>query len=428
MSRRTKGLYLLVTVLTIGAAVATFFSLDKALERSNVEVKDSIDKSVQTKVESDAMGAHHLLDKVSGEELTVRSDGDTFVTTPRFDALTSRKLNCLAISDVAKIVNDAATATPASLVIKDQDGVEKEIIPIGNYKDDETVLEFGSFRVIMDSDACNSALGEPTVIDIAPALDATDEEDEGLNDGADNDANENDDASDEEEGSDIFKRQLRKPSPSIKSSPTSSSRAVANVITPSKQSTVLARHRQEFAMSRLAIKEGRHLTSDNFVPVHAGSNDADALFQQNYSLSTGKCRAVSGLAVDYFGGSSLYSANDGISQVLFACYNYCGPYMGAPGYTGIQFTVDSSSALFGRCWCFFDDGFIPSDRPAGSFSKYSHAGKGPVTGTGMVGFQCASYRHYSAVSFLICICFHSRRSHQLTPRVSIGPPHCREVF
>ena len=273
MSRRTKGLYLLVTVLTIGAAVATFFSLDKALERSNVEVKASIDESVQTKVGSDAMGAHHLIDKVSGEELTVRSDGDTFVTTSRFDALTSRKLNCLAIHDVAKLVNDVATATPGSLVIKDQDGIEKEILPVGGtYKDAEASLELGSFKVIMDSDACNSALGEPSIVDIAPALDAAVEEDEGLNeDEADNDANVND-ASDEEEGSDVFKRRLRKPSPSlIKSSPTSSSRAVANVISPSKRSTVLARHRQEFAMARAAIQEGRHLTGDSsYVEVCSG--------------------------------------------------------------------------------------------------------------------------------------------------------------
>ena len=255
MSRRTKGLYLLVSVLTIGAAIATFFSLDQALERSNVEVKASIDKSVQTKVESNAMGAHHLIDKVSGEELTVRSDGDTFVTTPRFDAPTGRRLNCLAINDVAKLVNDVATATPGSLVIKDQDEVEKEILPIGgSFKDEETVLELGSFQVVMDSDACNSALT------LSHALDAAAEED-------------GDDVSDDEgEGSDVFKRQLRKPSPSIKSSLTSSSRVVFNVITPSKRSTVLARHRQEFAKARATIKEGRHLTDGStFVEVQTAN-------------------------------------------------------------------------------------------------------------------------------------------------------------
>ena len=286
MSRRTKGLYLLVTVLTIGAAVATFFSLNKALERSNVGVKASIDESVQTKVESDAMGAHHLLDKVSGEELTVRSDGDTFVTTPRVDALTSRKLNCLAISDVAKLVNDVATATPGSLVIKDQDGVEKEILPVGQtYKDGDSVLELGSFRVIMDSDACNSALGEPSIIDIAPALDAAAEED-------------GDDVSDDEgEGSDVFKRQLRKPSPSIKSSPTSSSRAVASVISPSKRSTVLARHRQEFAMARAAIQEGRHLTGDSS-SVEVCSGDGCSVSAQR--VIDGRCMILFSLISDFF--------------------------------------------------------------------------------------------------------------------------------
>ncbi len=137
MSRRTKGLYVLITVLTIGAAIATFFSLDQALTKSNVEVKASIDKSVQTKVDSDAMGAPHLVDKATGSELTVRNQGDSFEVTSKFDRTTGRQLQCIRIHDVAKMVHDVESGTPGSVVIKDELGIQKDIMTItGDFHDE----------------------------------------------------------------------------------------------------------------------------------------------------------------------------------------------------------------------------------------------------------------------------------------------------
>ena len=373
MSRRTKGLYLLVTVLTIGAAVATFFSLDKALEKSNVEVKASIDESVQTQVESNAMGAHHLVDKVSGEELTVRSDGDTFVTTSRIDALTSRKLNCIAISDVAKLVNDVATATPGSLVIKDIDGVEKEIIPIGSiYKDDQTVLEFGSFQVIMDSDACNSASGAPSIIDIEPALYASAEKDgdDVSDDEADDDINENDDASDEEEGSDVFKRRLRKPSPSIKSSPTSSSMAVAS------QSTVIARHRQEFTKARVAIQEGRHLTGDSpFVPVQTAGGGSSGTAGYAAHLGQGRCVDGGGRYYDriYRGGTFYNGQYFNAKTCAHWCHNDVDTSSTKEDLRGFQLQYKTGGNVL--CLCLFDNGQLPST-PSGAILNENFGGSG----------------------------------------------------
>lgn len=407
MGRRTKGLYLLVTILTIGAAIATFFSLNKALQQSNVEVKASIDESVQTKVESDAMGAHHLLDKVSGEELTVRSDGDTFVTTPRFDALTSRKLNCLAISDVAKLVNDVATATPGSLVIKDQDGVEKEILPIGGtYKDDETFLELGSFRVIMDSDACNSALGEPSIIDIAPALDVAAGKDEG---GSVNEDKAEDDApEDEEEGSDIFKRRLRNPSPSIKSSSTSSSRAVASAITPSKRSTILARHRQEFAKARAAIREGRHLTGDSSsVEVQTAGGGSSGTGYTH--LGQGRC--ADDLARYYdriFRGGTFYDGQNYFNADTCAewCHNDVDTSSNKEHLRGFQLQYKSTGNIL--CMCLFDNGRLPST-PTGANANANYNGSGEM---GPINAQalndCYKYVSVPQVSTSIWV-VHSRK-------------------
>lgn len=64
------------------------------------------------------------------------------------------------------------------------------------------------------------------------------------------------------------------------------------------------------------------------------------------------------------------------------CYNFCTPYMTAPGFVGMQWNNMGTA----RCICHFDDGLVPLDLPAGVdvVSDWSRPGNvdsvGPVVG------------------------------------------------
>lgn len=145
------------------------------------------------------------------------------------------------------MVSDMSAGTQASLAFKNEAGLEDAIIPLnGEFHDEKHVLTFasGKFRVLMDSDSCNSALkGAADTVDVSNEQDSDEQEKVG----------------DEDEGDgNLFKRKLRNPTVAKTS---------RSITTSSSKSRVLTRHREEYMKARLAIQEGRHLTESLFVEV-----------------------------------------------------------------------------------------------------------------------------------------------------------------
>lgn len=124
-----KILVALSSLLLVGM-VAVGLGLGINMNTSGKSTQTKIEESVNTKVKSDMMGAPHLVDKATGSELTVRSEGDSFEATTKFNANTGRKLHCIQIQDVAKIVHNLSSGTPGSVSIKDQLGIHRDILGI----------------------------------------------------------------------------------------------------------------------------------------------------------------------------------------------------------------------------------------------------------------------------------------------------------
>lgn len=104
--------------------------------------------------------------------LTVRGDGDTFVANQR--NLEGKSYQCIPITKVAAMVNDVAHATSASLVFKNEEGIESKVLSLaGDFEDEGDTLTFANKKitVMLNSDACNQAR----------RLIATSEEEEGEN-------------------------------------------------------------------------------------------------------------------------------------------------------------------------------------------------------------------------------------------------------
>ena len=109
-------------------------------------------------VEKDPRGVTHLSDKKTGDVLTVRGDGDTFVADQR--SLEGESFQCVPITQVAAMVNDVAHATPASLVFKNEEGIESNVLSLaGDFEDEGDALTFANkkIKVALNSDACNQA-------------------------------------------------------------------------------------------------------------------------------------------------------------------------------------------------------------------------------------------------------------------------------
>lgn len=144
------------------------------------------------------------------------------------------------------MVSDISAGTQASLAFKNEAGLEDAIIPLNReFHDEKHVLTFasGKFRVLMDSDSCNSALKVA-----ADTVDVSNEQD----------PDEQEKVGDEDEGDgNLFKRKLRN----------TVAKTSRSITTSSSKSRVLTRHREEYTKARLAIQEGRHLTESLFVEV-----------------------------------------------------------------------------------------------------------------------------------------------------------------
>lgn len=90
--------------------------------------------------------------------LTVRGDGDTFVANQRH--LEGESYQCIPITKVAAMVNDVSHATSASLVFKNEEGIESKVLSLaGDFEDEGDTLTFANkkIEVALNSDACNQA-------------------------------------------------------------------------------------------------------------------------------------------------------------------------------------------------------------------------------------------------------------------------------
>jgi hypothetical protein len=254
------ALLLAVSACLIGiGAMATM--LGKQIAKGNVDVQNSIEKAAVTDVALDESGTPHLTFKNSGEDVTIRSTGDRFSTLGTIEANSGRKLSCLPITDVAKMVNDLSSGTPASIAFKNEAGLEDAIIPLtGEFHDEDDIMIFasGKFVVSMESDRCNAAFdgSADTTVEVM--------------NGQDPDKLEK--VVDENEGGEgnLFKRKLRNPTVPKTSRSTMTT-------TSSYTSHVLARHREEYTKARRAIQKGRHLSTSLFVEVemesHSGTDE-----------------------------------------------------------------------------------------------------------------------------------------------------------
>jgi len=162
--KRNSFVVFIMLILLGTAFVATTVTLLNRITNSGLQTQVSVRESAPgTKNQKDDAGNFLLTDKESGAELTVRSEGDSFYSQARIDPKSGRKLDCLSIEATANLFHDTVSRTEASVVIVDEDGLEKQVVPInGQFVDNESTLRFGrgedSITVIMDSDACNTAV------------------------------------------------------------------------------------------------------------------------------------------------------------------------------------------------------------------------------------------------------------------------------
>ena len=176
--------------------------------------------------------------------MTVRGDGDTFITT-QYD-LGGRKLQCITIDQAALMANDVAEGVSGSLVNKNEEGIATDILPLsGEFHDEGNRLSFGNgkFYVLLDSDDCNLATQEPLEV------------------------NNEDTAA--KEGDDGSIRKLR--GLSSRTGVAAASRLPQEKNGgPVKRADVLLRNRAKYTATHAAIKEGRRLGGPFSVEVKPG--------------------------------------------------------------------------------------------------------------------------------------------------------------
>jgi len=252
---------------TIIGLIVMALKTNGSLNQGTVEVKDAILESTSTSVGMDNNGHSVLQDVHTNQQVSVRGFGDPFVTQTKVDPITGRRLSCMNLGEVAELFHDAVSRTEASITFVDENGIEKEVVPVnGHFVDHGRTLHFGtgkdSVTMIMDSDACNTSTLPADPQDTQDPSQVEPREDE-ANDGALSDGEE------EDTDSGIFKRGLREPSS-----------ALAVVPSPSE---VLDRHRNEFALAKAAVRSGRKMQSTTLIPVCSGSGCAS---DSDYELRT----------------------------------------------------------------------------------------------------------------------------------------------
>lgn len=273
--RRLAGLSLFL----LAALVVTGALLGARLDQATTSTQVKIDEAVTTEIAQDGEGLPHLVDRASGGELTVRTEGDTFDTRQVVDPVTSRRLNCIPIHEVARMVNNLSHGVAGSVVEHDTDGASKKVVSFtGDFEDHGRHLQFGSFRIELDDDGCNrgadipvsapgladgvatgpgetslnapagpAATGEKKGVPAAPAS-----EDASVDPGFVDDIGPTFEAA---EGDGIGTRTA--PSPSDADLFTRGLRLYAE--TPGQKASVLHRHRHAYDEAETSIREGRQL-------------------------------------------------------------------------------------------------------------------------------------------------------------------------
>lgn len=243
--KKTHRSVLALGLSTMALAIAGSMSLYFNIGHANTVTRAKISDSVHTSIKTDVAGVAHLTDKASGNELTVRSEGDMLESFEHYDALTDRKLTCVAVGDVAHMVNNLSTGTTSTLVMKNAEGVQTQVISIaGDFEDAENILSLGSIQVIMDDDGCNKDASDTSGTDIESA-------------GPVGSNTEDAKAADAKADDGLFKRHLR--TPYHDTSSTTSIKAVGDIDLSERKSEILFKNRLQYTTAHAHIKEGRQL-------------------------------------------------------------------------------------------------------------------------------------------------------------------------
>ena len=271
LTRLLWGVVFLSSCTIIGIIVMAL-KTNGTLNQGTVEVKDAILESTSTSIGTDDNGQSVLEDAHTKKKVSVRMFGDPFATQPKIDRYTGRVLSCINIGSLAELFHDAVSRTEASIAFVDENGIEKEVVPInGHFVDDGHTLHFGSgeesVTVIMDSDVCNTG---------ALPVDPQDTQDHSQVEPMEDEANDGElsEEDEEEEDSDtgVFKRGLREPS--------------SAAVVPVSPSDVLDRHRNEFAMAKVAVRNGRKMETISDAPICSGSDcDVSSVAQYGDTVS-----------------------------------------------------------------------------------------------------------------------------------------------
>jgi len=251
-------LVVLVCFLFVGL-IAVGVGLGVQSSSTGKSTQAKIEESVPTGVELDQYGHAYITDPKTGQELSARANGDKFLATTKFHPISGRHLICMSIEDTAAMFNDAVSRTDASVTFVDENGNDYQVLPVGGrFVDKGHTLNFGkgedSIQVVMDSDACNTAL------DVAPS-DPQDVQDE-----------DGDEVSESDARSNFFNRRgLRHP---VAARASTTLVAVDRPQTKPSSEEILARNRDAFAKAKIAVREGRKLEGEGTsVPITIGLED-----------------------------------------------------------------------------------------------------------------------------------------------------------
>ena len=100
--------------------------------------------------------------------MSTRGVGDKYVVQNKLDLYSGRVLQCIPIYEAASMSNDVTNGVEANIVVLDTEtGLPLKSSSInGGFEDTIDALHFGddNVRIIMDSDACNTASADPAIV------------------------------------------------------------------------------------------------------------------------------------------------------------------------------------------------------------------------------------------------------------------------
>jgi len=144
-SQRLKMQVLVVFSVLVAISIAfgvSTGSIKNKVNDSGSQVQDSIIKSSPgTTNINDGTGNVLLTDKETGTELTIRSEGDNYLATSRFDPVTNQGFNCVPVNQAARAAVDVQRGVVFKL------GFEDSAFPGSGIASDVYSLSDGDFHV-----------------------------------------------------------------------------------------------------------------------------------------------------------------------------------------------------------------------------------------------------------------------------------------